>query len=150
MRWARIRNLVEGVFQRGRAEGLPNEARDDVQRPQDYGFAANPVQGQGLTLEVGGHTVIVRMDRLGERPTLANYEVMVWHKDGHSVKLGGGGLIEITGVNVTLNVANQLTLNAGNGVAITSATLTHNGVNVGHTHTHGGVAAGLANTSGPG
>lgn len=149
MRWARIRNLVEGVFQRGRTEGLPNEARDDVQRPQDYGFAANPVEGQGLTLEVGGHTVIVRMDRLGERPALANYEVAVWHKDGHSVKLGGGGLIEITGVDVTLNVANQLTLNAGNGVVINSATLTHNGVNVGRTHTHGGVAVGLANTTGP-
>lgn len=95
MRWVRVRGLMEGLFQKGREEGLPNEGRDGATRPQDYGFAGNPVGGEGLKLEIGGHTVIIRLDRTAERPQLAAYEVAVWHKEGHNVTLRAGKLVEV-------------------------------------------------------
>jgi phage gp45-like len=130
MRWARVRGLVEGLFQKGRTETLADEARDDAQRPQDYGFAANPVEGQGLALEIGGHTVIIRLDRTAERPQLAEYEVALWHKEGHKITLRSGGVVEISGTDLNINLSGA--------VAITSASLTHNGKAVGAAHTHGG------------
>jgi phage gp45-like len=128
MRWVRVRGLKEGKMQRGRVEGSENDARDDAQRPQDYGFAASPVDGEGLKIEFGGHTVILRVDRINERPALAAYEVAVWHREGHMVKLKAGRVIEMVG--------DQLIANMSQGIAFNSPTLTHNGVNVGATHTH--------------
>lgn len=141
MRWVRVRGLKEGKIQRGRAEGSENDARDDAQRPQDYGFAAMPVDGEGLKIEFGGHTVIIRLDRIAERPQLAAYEVAMWHKEGHMVKLKAGRVVEISG--------DQLNVNMAAGVSITAPSLTHNGKNVGATHLHGGVQPGAGNTGQP-
>lgn len=140
MRWVRVRWLKEGKFQSGRVEGSENDARDDAQRPQDYGFAANPVDGEGLKIEFGGHTVIIRLDRIAERPQLAAYEVALWHKEGHMVKLKAGRVVEIVG--------DTLIANLSAGIELNSPSLTHNGVNVGATHPHSGVQPG-AGTSGP-
>lgn len=142
LRWVRVRGLKEGKIQRGRVEGSENDARDDAQRPQDYGFAAAPVDGEGLKIEFGGHTVILRVDRLAERPQLAPYEVAVWHKEGHMMKLKAGGIVEISGARLIANMSE--------GIELISPTLTHNGVNVGSDHDHGGVEPGGARTSGPG
>lgn len=95
LRRARIRGLREGQVQAARAESLENDAKDNAERWQDYGFAGNAVDGQGLVIHVGGHTVVLRMDRLAERPHLAAYEVSVWHKEGHNVTLRNGKLIEV-------------------------------------------------------
>ncbi len=140
-RRARLRNLQEGMVQKARAESLEHQAHDDAERFLDYGFAAHPVDGQGLVMHVDGHTVVLRMDRLAERPRLAAYEVCVWHKEGHSITLKAGGVIEINGKSLVLNV--------DGAVAINSAALTHNGVNISSSHVHGGIAPGPANTSGP-
>jgi phage gp45-like len=112
LRWSRIRGLVEGVMQRGRVEVFDRQARDDAKRPQDYGFAANVVDGQGLVLEVGGHTVIMRMDRLAERPQLAAYEVCVWHKDGHKVTLKAGGVIQVDCTRYVVNASEAVVFNS--------------------------------------
>ncbi len=95
LRRARLRGLVEGQVQRVRAEALDDDAKDDAERFQDYGFAANPVDGQGLVINVAGHTIVLRMDRLADRPQLAAFEVAVWHKEGHSVVLKAGGLVQV-------------------------------------------------------
>ena len=176
LRWARVRGLKEGRMQTGRVEGLPNEARDDAQRPQDYGFAAMPVEGEGLKLEVGGHTVIIRLDRLAERPQLAAYEVAVWHKDGHVIKLKSGGLIEATCttfnvvatsvINLTapqVNVAGNLGASGNfavqgtaniNGAVTAGSTIVATGNVTGAgislvAHRHTGVAPGAGNTGTP-
>lgn len=94
LRRARLRGLSEGPVQVARAEALENDAKDDAERWQDYGFAANPVEGQGLVMNVAGHTIVVRMDRLAERPALAAYEVSIWHKEGHRITMKAGGVIE--------------------------------------------------------
>ena len=92
-------------------------------------------------MHVDGHTVVLRMDRLAERPQLAAHEVCVWHKEGHSITLKAGGVIEIKGKALTLAI--------DGAVAINSTTLTHNGVNISSSHVHGGIAPGPSNTGGP-
>ena len=122
MRWVRVRGLTEGKVQKGRVEGLPNDVRDDAQRPQDYGFAGNPVDGQGLKIEAGGHTVIIRMDRLAERPELAAYEVSVWHKEGHTVTLKAGRIVQVDCDQYIVNTK-QYTVNASDGASFNTPLL---------------------------
>lgn len=55
--------------------------------------------------------------------------------------------VNITAKNINLTAENII-LNADN-IAFISATLTHNGVNIGSTHTHSGIKSGPANTGGP-
>lgn len=95
VRRVRVRNLVEGLVQVGSLVGFEPDARERAERFQDYGLASNPVSGEGLRIEVGGHTFILRMDRLAERPQLAPYEVCVWHKDGHKVTLRAGRVVDV-------------------------------------------------------
>ncbi|HEX7866532.1 MAG TPA: phage baseplate assembly protein [Variovorax sp.] len=116
VRRARLRNLKEGTVQKLRAEALDDDAKDGVERFQDYGFAANPVDGQGLVINAGGHTIAVRMDRLAERPQLASFEVRVWHKEGHSIALKDGKLIEVE--------CDDFVLKATNSVRIETKTMT--------------------------
>lgn len=115
LRRARIRNVREGKVQQARAEALENDAKDDAERWQDYGFAAQPVDGQGLVINAGGHTVVLRLDRIGERPQLADYEVAVWHHEGHFVKLKAGKVVEVS--------CDHLDVTAAVGVHITTPSL---------------------------
>ncbi|MBK1683386.1 phage baseplate assembly protein domain-containing protein [Rhodoferax fermentans] len=150
MRWVRIRGLTEGKMQKGRVEGLPNDVRDAAQRPQDYGFAGNPVDGQGLKLEIGGHTVIIRMDRVAERPHLAAYEVAVWHKEGHMVRLKAGRIVQVD--------CDQFVVNASAGVVFNTPAVTASGAMAAATslkvggkevlgHNHGSVQRGSDSTA---
>lgn len=68
---------------------------------------------------------------------------------------GGAVVLDLGSVNVTLTassvavVVGGVTFEiSGGGVAITGGAVTHNGKNIGSTHTHTAVAAGVA-TSGP-
>lgn len=105
LRRARIRGLKEGLVQSARVEALANDAKDAAERFQDYGFAANAVEGQGLAITVGGHTFVLRLDRLAERPRLAAYEVALWHKEGHNVTMKAGKLIEVNCDTFKVNAA---------------------------------------------
>lgn len=169
LRRARLRGGKEGPVQTMRAESLENDAKDQAERWQDYGFAAQPVDGQGLVINAGGHTIVLRVDRLAERPGLAAYEVAVWHKEGHFVKLKAGRVIEMSGDSLVINMANSVTinapqvtvtaqalgLNASQGIsnigdmAFNGGSITHNGKNIGSSHTHGGVRGGPDSSGGP-
>lgn len=118
LRRARLRGLVEGLVQRVRSESLENDAKDDAERFQDYGLASHPQDGQGLVLNVGGHTIVLRMDRLAERPALEALEVAVWHAEGHMVKLKAGKVVHIS--------CDHLVVDAAAGVVINSPTVTVN------------------------
>lgn len=127
IRWARVRGLTEGEMQSARMEGLDTHARDRAARPQDYGFAGNPVDGEALVLEFGGHTIILRQDKLADRPALAPYEVAVWHKEGHMVRLRSGRIVEVDCDRFVVNAGQDVTLNTPTVVvsqALVAQTLT--------------------------
>lgn len=126
LRWVRVRGLAEGRMQRGRVEGLEHDARDEAPRPQDYGFAANPVDGDGLRIEICGHTIILRLDRTAERPELAPYEVAMWHKEGHMVRLRAGRVVQVDCDHYLVN-AQQYTVNASTGMAFNTPAATASG-----------------------
>lgn len=123
LRRARIRKLAEGLVQSARVEALENDAKDDAERFQDYGYAANAVEGQGLVITAGGHTIVLRMDRLAERPRLAAYEVSVWHKEGHRVTLKAGKLVEVSCDTFRVNAAVKVELNTPLVTASAKATV---------------------------
>lgn len=139
LRRARIRGLAEGKVQRARAEALEDDAKDEAERWQDYGFAANPVDGQGLVINAGGHTVVIRMDRIAERPQLAAYEVAVWHRDGGRITLKAGGVVQIE--------CTELQVTASTGVTMDTPSLVVAGKEL-VDHLHSGVVSGGDN-SGP-
>ena len=111
LRRARIRGLKEGRVQTARIEALENDVKDAVERWQDYGFACNAVEGQGLVINAGGHTIVLRMDRIAERPQLAAYEVSVWHKEGHNVTLRNGKVVEVNCDTFRVTAAVKVELN---------------------------------------
>lgn len=64
-----------------------------------------------------------------------------------NVSLTNAGTLQVSASGAATLTASSLTINAP--VAILGSSLTHNGVNVGQTHKHSGVAAGPANTGNP-
>ncbi|WP_431511665.1 phage baseplate assembly protein domain-containing protein [Variovorax sp. DAIF25] len=116
IRRASFRGLVEALVQRVRGDAMENDAKENVERFQDYGFAANPVDGQGLKIDWQGHTIVLRMDRLAERPRVDAYEVRVWHKEGHYVALKAGRLVECE--------CDRFVLKASQSVEIETQTMT--------------------------
>jgi phage baseplate assembly protein V len=112
LRWARIRGVKEGKVQQGRVEVFDNLGRDEAMRPQDYGFASLPVDGQGLVIEAGGHTIVLRQDLLASRPQLPAYDVAVWHKEGHMVSLKAGQLVQVDCAQFVVNATTSVAINA--------------------------------------
>ena len=110
LRRARVRGLKEGQVQSARVEALESDAKDQAERWQDYGFAGNPVDGQGLVINAGGHTIVLRVDRLTERPGLAPLEVCVWHAEGHRVTLKAGRLVHVDCDRLVVNAADGIDL----------------------------------------
>lgn len=72
--------------------------------------------------------------------------VTVTNAGNLSAHAAGTAAIQSDG-DMTLTAPN---INLVGNVAASGGALTHDGTNVGHDHTHGGVSAGLARTSGPG
>ncbi len=155
LRRARIRSLKEGLVQIARVEQTENDSKDGAERWQDYGFAANVVEGQGLVINAGGHTIVIRMDRIAERPQLPAYEVRVWHKDGHHVALKAGKLVEVNCDTFRVNAAVKVELNTpavtASGTLGVTARVTAGGVTAagkqldGHTHNETGGITGSNN-----
>ena len=112
LRRARLRNLTDDVVQHARVETCDADVKDNVERWQDDGFAAHPVDGQGLVLNVMGHTIVVRMDHLGERPVLQPYEVSVWHKEGHKITLKNDGVVEATCTTLLVSATKEVSITA--------------------------------------
>jgi len=136
LRRARMRGLAEGRVQRVRAESTELDAKDDVERFQDYGFAANPVDGEGLVLTVAGHTIVLRLDKLSDRPRLQAYEVSVWHREGHRVTLKAGQVVQVDCARLVVNASERVELNTPQVTTPTSLRVAGKEL-AGHTHITG-------------
>lgn len=111
LRLVKITGLKDGQIQSGRVEAHEAKSHAAARRWQDYGFAAHPVDGQGLAIEVAGHTIILRMDRLNEKPALQEFDVAIWHKEGHLVRLGAGKKVTVeNAAEVTVQASTRVLL----------------------------------------
>lgn len=155
LRRASIRGLKEGRVQKANAKVFDVSAPEQAERWQDYGFAGNPGEGEGIVIDVGGHAIIIRLDRLASRPQLAKYEVCVWHEQGHKLTLKDGGLIEVDCTLLKVNGDMEVTGNqVVAGVATAAEVVGLNDVvfagKSAKTHTHGGVQRGFGASDPPG
>ncbi|MGN6536403.1 MAG: phage baseplate assembly protein V [Mesorhizobium sp.] len=77
-----------------------------------------------------------------ERPPVAQSGEIVLQTPGATIKVDASS-------NISISTTGNLTISATGNVAIASATLKHNGVNIGSTHVHSGVTPGAADTGVP-
>ena len=68
---------------------------EDAERFMDYGFASQPTEGEGLVIDAGGTQMVLRIDRLKDRPKLSSDDVCLWHKEGHKVHLKAGKVVDV-------------------------------------------------------
>lgn len=68
---------------------------EDAERFQDYGFTSQPSEGEGLVIDAGGVVMVLRIDRLKDRPAIADDDVAVWHKSGSKMHLKDGKVIDV-------------------------------------------------------
>ena len=156
--------LREGPVQTVKVQVFDDMGRVQVERHQDYGFAAAPANGEGIVIECDGHMVVLRIDQVDGRPELQANEVSVWHRDGHKITLKAGRVIDVE--CDTYNVkTKQYNVQATYSATIDTPTMTVtnmiqsqnlnvsgtsviDGIDIG-AHTHGGVENGGDHTSGP-
>ena len=109
IRKAKMVFTTANLIQQYKVNIFETRASEDAERFQDYGFAAQPSAGEGLVIDAGGSVIVLRIDRLKDRPALANDEVAVWHKDGHKIHLKSGKLVEVD--CATLNIKASIGVN---------------------------------------
>ena len=134
---------LERRFQAMQIKGHASETLDGVERIQNYGITSVPhPRAECVVAAVGGvrqHSLVIAVDDRRYRVTrLAPGEVCIYtDEDGdagaHRIHLKRGKVTEIR----------------ADAVKIISGSLTHNGVNIGETHVHGGVASGPGDTEVP-
>ena len=154
LRRASIRGLKEGRVQKASVKVFDVSAPDQAERWQDYGFAGNPGEGEGIIIDVGGHAIVIRLDRLASRPQLAKYEVCVWHEQGHKLTLKDGGLIEADCTLFKVNgdmevVGNQLVSGSATAQTVVGQQDVVFAGKSALAHTHGGVQRGYGQSDGP-
>ncbi|MGN6777565.1 phage baseplate assembly protein V [Rhizobium sp.] len=157
IRRATIKNLKDdGQTQTVSVEVADGVWRDDVEVLQPYGSASHPPAdgALALVLAVGGDEgdlVVLpianpskRLGKLGEGDTgLHNqHGDRIVLTDGGDIEVAAGGSLNVKIGGVTLRVS-------ADGVDIEGGRVTHNGKNIGDTHTHGGVDHGNDSTDVP-
>lgn len=126
--------------------GLQGETLDGLEHFEPYGFTSRPHPGaEHITLFVDGDrshgiTVVVA-DRRYRLQGMETGEVALHDEQGQSVHMKRDGVVEVTATEILRLVAPNIEL--------LSTTCTHNGVNVGASHTHGAVVNGPDFTSSP-
>ncbi len=134
-------------------EMADGELRTRVEILLPMGMSAVPDAGADvLVLQLGGpdHLVALQADDASLRATgLGAGDIALRDKRGQQVVLNAEGVTVSGAIKLTIVSAGDIEITAGGTVAITSASLTHNGKNIGDTHVHGGIVRGGALTDPP-
>lgn len=86
----------------------------------------------------------------GDGRSAADADNVIITFGGATIKITPGGDVDIDAPgDVSISSGGDVKISAGGAVEIESADLTHNGVNVGDDHVHGGVLSGAATTDVP-
>lgn len=166
-----IRSIVDrGGRQTAQVEVMKGELIDNTPRMQNYGMSSfPPVAGTDCLIGfLGGDRsqgiILVAESRKFRYQNLKEGEVVLYDDLGNVFLFGREGVsivgktrIDVTAPDVEVVASNSATVVSGgssitidgSGVAIVSPRLTHNGVNIGASHTHSGVQAGNGNTGMP-
>ncbi len=128
----------------------------NIHRIEPHGFASMPVKGaKGLILpsqydpEVA---FVLGLESPGNRPkNLPSGGVAIYDAAGNVTKyvMGDGVTVDVAGNAYVIRKGGVSMTISASGVAIEGGQVTHNGKNIGDTHTHGGVLTGSASTSAP-
>lgn len=143
-------------------ELLAEELRADVEYAQDYGFSSHPHPGaEAIAVSVAGsrdHVVAIKVgDRRYRLRGLAQGEVALYTDEGDRVVLKRGGTIEVV-ASTKVRLVSPLVEMTGDlhvdGAVTVGESVTAQGDVVGqgtslHTHKHGGVSIGGAQTGAP-
>ena len=112
-----ILTLVNDALQRQNLQlkVLAGETHDDVERFQNYGHTSVPPAGaEAIVLGVGGNRsgmVAVVVDHKGSRPhDLEPGDSMLYHLEGHNIRLTKDGTAIITVKQAILEASEQLTI----------------------------------------
>lgn len=138
VRRARMSLQAMGLVHKYKINIYEGNAPDNVERHQNYGTASAPAQGEGLVIDIGGTVFVLAVDSIKDRPKLANWDVALWHKDGHSVHLKAGKVVDVncTTFNLKAKTVNfdAPTINT-TGRIVAAGDVTGAGVSLGgHTH----------------
>lgn len=155
IRRVRLKDLdASGPQHTGTFTGLKGE---DIRatRQKEFGFTSKP--------PAGSHALVVMLAGSSDRAMVSGIDhpdfgardlpeggTELYDAHGNSVRLDSQGLTITAATSCTVRTQGgaQIVL-TGNTIALTSATLTHNGKNIGATHVHTGVVPGGANTGVP-
>lgn len=166
-----VRTIADrGGRQTAQVEVMKGELIDNTPRMQNYGMSSfPPIEGTDclvafLSGDRSQGIMLVAENRKFRYQNLKEGEVVIYDDLGNVFLFGREGVsivaktrIDITGPDIEVVAKNTATIVAGassvtidaSGVAIVSPRLTHNGVNIGASHTHSGVQAGNGNTGIP-
>jgi len=129
------------------------EMRSRVEILLPMGLSAIPDAGADLLVfQIGGpdHLVALQADDASLRAMdLDPGDIAIRDKRGQEVRINAEGVTVSGAIKLTIVSAGDIDITAAGAVAITSASLTHNGKNIGDDHVHSGIERGGANTDPP-
>lgn len=150
----RVRSArIRGGRTLAEVEMADGETRSRVEILLPMGLSAIPDAGADLlVVQIGGpdHLVALQADDASLRASgLGPGDIAIRDKRGQEVRINAEGITVSGAVKLTIVSAGDIDITAAGAVAIASASLTHNGKNIGDTHVHSGIERGGANTDPP-
>ncbi len=125
-------------------KGMAGQRFKKVLVNEQHGMASTPPLGAtGWVTMPGGRPDLAYISHIqhdGYRPGVPAGAAVLYNQFGQLIKMYDN--------EVTIEAGASLKLNAAS-VEITSGSLTHNGVNIGSTHVHGGIEPGGSDTETP-
>jgi phage baseplate assembly protein V len=122
IRRAKMTLQTVGLVLKYKINVYEGNAPEDAERHQNYGTASQPAEGEGLIVDVGGTVMVLSVDSIKDRPTLANWDVAVWHKEGHKVHLKAGKVVDIDCATLNINATSGVVFNTPSVTASGSIT----------------------------
>lgn len=112
---AQVTGVVESLQRQNLQLQIENdEAVDDIERFQNYGMTSYPPVGsEAVVMALKGsldQRVAVAVEKKDLRPKGEQNDVIVYHAEGHQIRLTSSGKIIVTATDVIFEAANSFTI----------------------------------------
>lgn len=112
---AKVTGVVESLQRQNLQLQIENdEAVDDIERFQNYGMTSYPPVGsEAVVMALKGsldQRVAVAVEKKDLRPKGEQNDVIVYHAEGHQIRLTSSGQIIVTATDVIFEAANSFTI----------------------------------------